>query len=132
MKKKAVQQDPLAEKIEEILTPTLTRCAATNSAKPATSEREPPSIYCRQVSFPARITADEPGATKLPRKTLPSISTAESPIRCTILLPADGITTAQNTKSQRPHWIASSIMKSWTACWFASGMKDFWTAAPMY
>ena len=101
MKKKLVSKDPLAEKIEEILTPY------PISASYAISEHEPRFISCKAGLFPAKTTERKHAAIKSPRKMLPSISTAESPTRCATPRPAGGITTIPNTRNLPHRWSAS-------------------------
>ena len=64
-------------------------------------------VYKRQGLFPAKTTERKRDAIKSPRKMLPSISTAESPTRCTTLRPADGITTTPSTRSLPHRWSGS-------------------------
>ena len=107
MKKKPVSKDPLAEKIEEILTP-YPDPMSRNDFRIVCHIGTRTSLYLLQSGLvPCKKTERKHAAIKSPRRMLPSISTAESPTRCATLRPAGGITTTPNTRNLPHRWSAS-------------------------
>ena len=61
-----------------------------------------------------------------------SISTAESPTRCTTLRPAGGITTTPNTRNLPHRWSASWTIRAKNGCWLRNGTSSNWQITRMY